>query len=159
MKVRYRRNVCIVIKKRGSDLVLLCHRKDYPKNLGWQFPQGGIHKNADVLSEMKRELREEIGTDAVAVIAVSKKKYAYEFPADSENPRPGFGGQIQQWILAELRTDDSTLNFNHKPSEFDAFRWATPNEALKEIVDFKKQTYGEALKDLGLLAINSMLTI
>ena len=103
---------------------------------------------------MKRELKEEIGTDAVAVLAVSRKKYAYKFPADALKSRPGFGGQIQQWVLVELLLDESSIHFNHKPAEFDAFKWATARAALREIVDFKKPTYLKAMTDLGLIKKN-----
>jgi putative (di)nucleoside polyphosphate hydrolase len=151
-EIRYRPNVCIVIKKTGSDLLLLCHRKGYSKKSGWQFPQGGIDKNADLLVEMKRELREEIGTDDVGVLAVSKKKYTYDFPSELHDPRPGYRGQIQQWVLVELQPEDSFINFCHEPAEFDAFKWVTAPEALQEIVDFKKQIYSSALFDMGLLS-------
>jgi len=154
MPVRYRTNVCIVIRKKGSRRVLLCHRKGHPHDSGWQFPQGGIDDTADLFFEMKRELKEEIGTDAVAVLAVSRKKYAYKFPADALKSRPGFGGQIQQWVLVELLLDESSIHFNHKPAEFDAFKWATARAALREIVDFKKPTYLKAMTDLGLIKKN-----
>ena len=78
--LRYRPNVCIAIKKPGTDVFLLCHRKGFPPEEGWQFPQGGLRGKSDLISEMRRELLEEIGTDSVKVIKVSPRTYSYEFP-------------------------------------------------------------------------------
>jgi putative (di)nucleoside polyphosphate hydrolase len=151
-EVRYRPNVCIAIKKAGSDQFLLCHRKAFSGESGWQFPQGGIDKNTDLVSEMKRELREEIGTDEVTVLKISSRFYSYDFPVGLRNHHPGFGGQVQQWVLVELDTDDSRINFSHEPAEFDAFQWASASDVLSKIVDFKKHIYLQAMHDLGLLA-------
>lgn len=151
-QVCYRPNVCIAIKKPGSDQVLICHRKSFPDESGWQFPQGGINKNADLLSEMRRELREEIGTDDVRVLKISSRYYSYDFPVGFQNPHPGFGGQIQQWVLVELDADDSKINFSHEPAEFDGYQWVSPPYVLDKIVDFKKNTYKQAMHDFGLIA-------
>ena len=150
-EVRYRPNVCIAIKKAGSDKLLVCHRKAFPRELGWQFPQGGIDKNIDLVSEMRRELREEIGTDEVTVKKISSQLYSYNFPPEIHSHHPGFGGQVQQWVLAELNADDLKINFSHEPAEFDAFQWVSAHEVLNKIVDFKKKVYIRALQDLGLL--------
>ena len=151
-EVRYRPNVCIAIKKKGSDQLLMCHRKAFPAESGWQFPQGGIDKHADLVSEMKRELREEIGTDEVTVIKISSQLYSYNFPPGLQTHHPGFVGQIQQWMLVELDADDSKINFLHEPAEFDAFQWILATQVLSKIVDFKKRIYLQAMHDLGLWA-------
>ena len=150
-EVRFRPNVCIVIKKKGSDLFLICHRKAFPDESGWQFPQGGIDKNADLVSEMKRELREEIGTDDVTVLKISSQPYTYNFPPGIQNHHPGYSGQTQRWVLVELDVEDSKINFSHEPAEFDAFQWVSASYILSKIVDFKKQIYLRAMHDLGLL--------
>jgi putative (di)nucleoside polyphosphate hydrolase len=147
---RFRQNVCIVVQKAGHDLFLLCHRKGFPPGLGWQFPQGGLHKGEDFHSEMRRELREEIGTDAVTVVRVLPKRYTYKFPKEMKSRHGTFDGQIQQWVLAEFSDSDDVINFNRQPAEFDAFEWATAATALDRIVDFKKKVYTEAMRDMGL---------
>jgi putative (di)nucleoside polyphosphate hydrolase len=148
---RYRRSVCIAVRKAGSGLLLLCHRKGFPPATGWQFPQGGIHKGADLIPEMRRELLEEIGTSDVTVIRVSAKQYFYDFPKGMRHKHKNYDGQIQQWVLAEFSGNDAAINFNREPAEFDAFTWAPAATALDRIVDFKKDVYSRALKDLGLL--------
>jgi putative (di)nucleoside polyphosphate hydrolase len=148
---RYRRNVCVAVRKAGTTLLLLCHRKGFPPAKGWQFPQGGIRRGAVLVAEMRRELREEIGTDDVTVILVSTKQYFYKFPKGMRRRHKNYDGQAQQWILAEFAGNDSAINFNHEPAEFDAFEWVPAATALERIVEFKRDVYSEALNDLGLL--------
>jgi putative (di)nucleoside polyphosphate hydrolase len=148
---RYRPNVCAVIQKQGTKKLLLCHRKGYPPALGWQFPQGGIDEKAGLISEMKRELREEIGTDDVKVLEISPHFYRYEFPPHAAGPHAGFKGQIQQWVLAEFSGNDSKINFAHEPAEFDGFQWVDPLEVIGRVVDFKRETYSMGMHDLRLL--------
>jgi putative (di)nucleoside polyphosphate hydrolase len=148
---RYRHNVCAVLRKAGTRLLLLCHRKGFPAEKGWQFPQGGIKKGADLISEMKRELREEIGTDDVRVTTVPKKWYTYTFPKSMKHKHDTYDGQVQQWVLAEFPGSDGQINFTRIPAEFDGFAWVTPQTALDRIVDFKKDVYTRAMTDLGLI--------
>ncbi|HUI93809.1 MAG TPA: NUDIX domain-containing protein [Chitinivibrionales bacterium] len=148
---RYRKNVCIAVRKAGTSLLLLCHRKGFPPDDGWQFPQGGIREGAEIVAEMKRELREEIGTEDVTVVRISAKQYSYNFPEGMRSKHKNYDGQVQQWIFAEFSGNDAAINFNHEHAEFDAFMWAPATEALKRIVGFKKEVYSQALNDLGLL--------
>jgi putative (di)nucleoside polyphosphate hydrolase len=152
IEARFRPNVCIAIKKKGSERLLMCHRKAFPDESGWQFPQGGIDKNADLVSEVKRELREEIGTDEVTVLKFASQPYTYNFPPGTHIHHPGYAGQAQQWVLVELDVEDSKINFSHEPAEFDAFRWEAASHVVQKIVDFKKQIYIQAMHDLGLLS-------
>ena len=147
---RFRHNVCVAVRRAGSDLFLLCHRKGFPPDSGWQFPQGGLHEGEDLISEMRRELREEIGTDDVKVIAVAPKKYSYTFPRGMKRRHGNYTGQTQQWVLAEFSGRDSEINFDRKPAEFDAFEWVTAATVLDRIVDFKKTVYAEAMQDMGI---------
>jgi putative (di)nucleoside polyphosphate hydrolase len=151
---RYRRNVCVAVRNPESGLLLLCHRKGFPQEEGWQFPQGGIKDSGDLISEMKRELLEEIGTDDVAVVRVSPREYAYTFPKQARKSRPQYDGQVQQWVLADFKGDDSDIRFTHSPAEFDAFIWAPAEDVVERIVDFKKQVYREAMADLGITGPN-----
>jgi putative (di)nucleoside polyphosphate hydrolase len=147
----YRQGVCVVLRRPESARVLLCHRKGSTRSQGWQFPQGGVDPLRDLLAEAKRELREEIGTDAVAPIAFSNERYCYDIPPRLRRPGSPYVGQCHRWILAELLVDDRTINFEYQPAEFDAFEWVEPAEALRRVVDFKQATYGRALSALGLL--------
>jgi putative (di)nucleoside polyphosphate hydrolase len=104
-----------------------------------------------LLEEMKRELREEIGTDEVAVLSISSQWYDYEFPPEFIDSHPGYKGQRQRWVSAEFALNDLTINFNHEPAEFDAFQWVDAHQVIDNIVPFKKDVYRRAMNDLKLL--------
>ncbi len=146
----YRPNVCIVVRKKGSDLFLLCHRKGFPSERGWQFPQGGLHPGADLESEMRRELAEETGIKDVAVVGIAKGPYVYDFPKGASHKHPEYAGQTQQWVLVDFAGNDNDVNVMQEPPEFDSWRWASASEALDKIVDFKKEAYLHAMADLNL---------
>jgi putative (di)nucleoside polyphosphate hydrolase len=133
-----------------TDLLLVCHRKGFPPGLGWQFPQGGLHKGKDLVCESLRELREEIGTGDVTVILVLPKRYTYEFPEGIKRRHDRYAGQTQQWVLTEFSKGDDAINFDRTPAEFDAFEWVTADVVLDRIVNFKKKVYAEAMRDMGL---------
>jgi len=150
---KYRKNVCAVIFKKNSKKVLICHRKGFNKKEGWQFPQGGIRKGKDLISEVKRELLEEIGTNNIKIIKISKKSYKYKFPPGIKHKK-NYIGQSQKWIIAEFLGKHKDINFKRQPSEFDDYRWVKLETVIKNIVDFKRKVYIRALKDFGLININ-----
>jgi putative (di)nucleoside polyphosphate hydrolase len=147
----FRHGVCIVIRKKNTTELLVCHRKNCHPDTGWQFPQGGINEAADLVEEMKRELREEIGIYTVSIITILPLYYSYTFPEAIRIAHPGFIGQRHRWILAEWDGDDSNISFDYVPAEFDAYRWVSAREAVQNIVDFKRPVYEKALRDLGML--------
>ncbi len=147
----YRHNLCAVIRRTGDGAVLLFHRRGYPLDEGWQFPQGGVNPKKDLVAELKRELREEIGTDAVRVVQISPGTYTYDFPHGISKGSKNYRGQRQRWVLLELCVDESVINFEHEPAEFDSFEWCSTKQALERVVSFKKQVYAKALSDFGLL--------
>ena len=148
--MKYRDNVCAVIRRKTDNSVLICHRRGFPRDRGWQFPQGGIENQADLIDELKRELVEEIGTDNITVILVSPHVYRYTFPKGVKSKHRGYCGQEQRWVLVELNCGDKAIKFNGADAEFDDFLWVSPKEALVQVVDFKKDVYRQALRDLGL---------
>ena len=74
----YRANVGIVLCNRDGS-VLIGGRKGQE---GWQFPQGGIHIDEAVEAAMFRELREEIGLEAVDVEVLGRTRQwiRYDLP-------------------------------------------------------------------------------
>lgn len=147
----FRPNVCIAVRKAGTNLLLLCHRKGYPPDSGWQLPQGGIHPGAELVSEMQRELEEETGISDVSVVKVAPGPYVYKFPKGTKHKHPDCAGQSQQWVLVDFFGDDRVIGFRHQPAEFDDWSWKPPAFVLDRIVDFKKEAYSRALADLGLM--------
>ncbi len=67
--------VSILIKKRYLSLnAMICTSI-------WQFPQGGIDEGESSEEALFRELKEEIGTKKVEIIAEYPEWIAYDFPA------------------------------------------------------------------------------
>lgn len=149
----YRPNVCAVILDQTGSQVLLCHRIGFALDEGWQFPQGGYNPTLDLVDEMCRELREEISSDAVEVIKVSKKEYFYDFPHRNYRKKSeGYKGQRQTWVLCQLVGSENAINVNTSEAEFDQWIWTTPIDAVNRVVDFKRTNYQNALIELGILS-------
>lgn len=148
---KYRSNICAVIRRNSDNSVLFFHRKGMAYSEGWQFPQGGIDCNKDPIEELKRELREEIGTDSITIISMSKRTYRYDFPEDLKSKLSMYQGQEQKWVLAELNPADTVINVHTKDAEFDTYKWVSPLDVIDEIVDFKRDVYRDALSDFDLI--------
>jgi putative (di)nucleoside polyphosphate hydrolase len=149
--MKYRDSVCAVIRSKTDNSVLFCHRKGFPRESGWQFPQGGIDPRKDLIDELKRELLEEIGTNDIEVLLISPNTYRYNFPEGVDSRHEMYCGQQQRWVLAVLNSDDSEIHFIGENAEFNDFEWVSPENALLRIVDFKKDVYQKAMNDLGIL--------
>mgnify|MGYP001613396686 CR=1 FL=1 len=154
-----RPNVCAVLTDAERRRVLVFRRVD--RALGeqrWQFPQGGLEPREAPEAALLRELREEIGTDDVEVLARLPQPIAYRFPPEilaalrrRDPDKAGFAGQAQHWFLVRLRGGTARIHFDHQPAEFDAYEWVEPAEAVERVVAFKRAAYREALTALGLL--------
>ena len=119
----------------------------------WQFPQGGINDNESVEAAMYRELHEEVGLspEDVEVLGHTKGWLRYRLPARlrRRNSTPGFKGQKQKWYLLRLIADDDRVHFGatSKP-EFDDWQWVSYWYPVHRVVDFKRNVYRKALKEL-----------
>ena len=67
----------IVLNK--YNRVLVGKRKDNPVNK-WQMPQGGVNKEEDLYSAMRRELYEETSITSFRLIREIDKWLTYELP-------------------------------------------------------------------------------
>jgi putative (di)nucleoside polyphosphate hydrolase len=128
---------------------------------GWQFPQGGIDPDESILDGMYRELEEETGflaTD-VSVIARTKDWLRYDLPSrylgvqrasGSSCQKMPFKGQKQIWFLLRLLNTNVEPNFEMSESpEFDDWCWIDYWGAIDKVVDFKRDVYNMALKELA----------
>jgi putative (di)nucleoside polyphosphate hydrolase len=154
-----RRNVCAVIAEGEPPRVLVFRRVEWPTFPNpWQFPQGGLEPGESPEQGLRRELREEIGTNDVEVLLQAPQPVVYEWPPDVmagmavDHPKLArFRGQEQYWFLVRLHSGTDAIRFDHQPAEFDAFAWLTPWQALQRVVEFKRQAYRKGLNLLGLL--------
>lgn len=139
---QYRDNVGIVILNCKNE-VFLGNRAD--KTQVWQMPQGGIKQGEFPLDAVLRELEEETGLKANNVKMINEYPIwlQYDFP---ENIRSvlwsgRYKGQRQKWFLFRLMSSEDSININTKHFEFRDWKWASTQEVLSVVVDFKKDMY------------------
>ena len=119
----YRQCAGIILFNRNKQ-VLLCARND-KRGYCWQFPQGGIDEGESPAAAALRELNEETSVTS----AVSN-------------------GQNVYWNLLYFYGNDSEINLNTAEPEFKSWRWANIDEAVAEIVAFKRAVYKKAVQQL-----------
>ena len=155
----FRPNVGIILTN-GSGQVLWARRVG--GHDAWQFPQGGINADESAEDALYRELFEEVGLerDSVEVIARTRGWLRYRLPRRMRrhNSSPGFKGQKQKWFLLRMNAEDERVQMDRtsKP-EFDHWRWVSYWYPLGQVVDFKRDVYRRALKELApSLPVDSM---
>ncbi len=147
----FRPNVGIVL---SNDLGQVLWARRVGGQDAWQFPQGGINAHESVEEALFRELHEEVGlaADSVQILAQTRSWLHYRLPKRLRryNSTPGFKGQKQKWFLLRLLADDADVcvSGNHKP-EFDHWRWVSYWYPVAQVVDFKREVYRCALKELA----------
>ncbi|MBP3224046.1 MAG: RNA pyrophosphohydrolase [Campylobacter sp.] len=146
MEKNYRPNVAAIVLAPSYPFscdVLIAQRSDIRG--AWQFPQGGIDKGETPKMAILRELKEEIGTDDVDIIAECPQWHSYDFPeAVAQKMRP-WDGQMQKYFLLRLKSLKGLDIKTNKP-EFDDFKFVNANQVLKHVNHFKKPIYALVLK-------------
>lgn len=138
----FRPNVAaIIINNEGK--ILVGERNDIAGS--WQLPQGGVEENEIKTTAVLREIKEETGLKPSDLeILNSTDDICYNFPEDIEK-KMGFRGQCQTFFLLKV------INAECKPErsdEFSAFEWIDKKEVIKRVVDFKKESYIEAFRQI-----------
>jgi putative (di)nucleoside polyphosphate hydrolase len=147
----FRPNVGIVL---SNDLGQVLWARRVGGQDAWQFPQGGINEHESVEEALFRELHEEVGLNAasVQILAQTDNWLHYRLPKRLRryNSTPGFKGQKQKWFLLRLIGDEAEVSFEcgHKP-EFDHWRWVSYWYPVCQVVEFKREVYRRALKELA----------
>lgn len=134
------------------DHVLVCQRADMAQTGlmdAWQMPQGGIDHDEDPEVAAFRELKEEIGTSNVSIIAESKEWLSYDLPRELSDTLWGgrYIGQRQKWFLMRYNGYESEINLKTMHPEFVAYKWVLPAELPGLIVDFKQDLYTRILTE------------
>ena len=143
MENLYRRCVGTVVFYKGK--VLLCERLDTPG--AWQFPQGGAEPGEDTETTARRELREETSIISVKTEAVIDTPLRYDFPPEvKKKSKWQYTGQEMRWVLFRFCGDEKEINLATENPEFSRYAWEDIDEAVKRIVDFKKNVYTEAVR-------------
>ena len=120
----------------------------------WQFPQGGIEEGEHPEVAVAREMGEELGVQAVEILARVIDPVRYHFPVEmrSEVARR-FRGQDQIWFKLALAAGIIPDLAQATDQEFIQLAWVTPAEALRRVVAFKREAYVTGLEALGLIPI------
>ena len=130
--------------------VLVGKRKDNPLDK-WQMPQGGVDKNEDLYSAMRRELYEETSITSFKLIREIKRWLTYELPANLKGKiwKGKFRGQKQKWYILRFTGDDKEINVKTKNPEFIDWKWIKIEELPQSIVDFKKKVYEDLVEEIN----------
>ncbi len=145
----FRSNIGIVICNRGGQLLWAKRAGES----GWQFPQGGIKKRETLEQALYRELNEEVGLAAedVRILHQTDDWLHYRLPKNfiRHHKNPLCIGQKQKWFLLSLESNDSKVRLTKSGQpEFDEWRWVSYWYPLHQVIEFKRDVYRKALKEL-----------
>ncbi|MCH5322142.1 MAG: RNA pyrophosphohydrolase [Helicobacter sp.] len=141
----YRPNVAAVILSSRYPLeceLFIASRSDI-KN-AWQFPQGGIDKTETPKEALFRELKEEIGTNEIDIIAEYPQWVSYDFPPSVVKKMYPYDGQIQKYFLVRLK-ESGNINIETEKPEFDDYKFVSLEEIFQHITYFKRPVYRQVL--------------
>jgi 8-oxo-dGTP pyrophosphatase MutT (NUDIX family) len=105
--------------------VFIIHHRKANK---WLSPGGHIDRGEDLLTALNREIKEELGVPDV--FAVLPDPFLISITPIDNNTQP-CKEHLDVWFLSE--TDGK--NFNVDPHEFYTAKWATLEEARKDMID------------------------
>ena len=141
----YRPNVAAIVLSASYPLkceVFIASRIDVED--AWQFPQGGIDEGESPKDALFRELKEEIGTDEVDIIAQFPHWVSYDFPPAVANKMAPYDGQRQMYYLVKLKKG-AKININTEIPEFSEYKFVPTNKLYEYITFFKRTVYKQIL--------------
>lgn len=146
----YRPNVGIILTNNRDEVFWGKRVREH----SWQFPQGGIKPGESPETAMYRELYEEVGLlpQHVKIIGRTRDWLRYDVPNNwvRREWRGSYRGQKQIWYLLRLTGRDCDVNLRAtRPPEFDGWRWHQYWAPVDEVIDFKRDVYLGALKELS----------
>jgi putative (di)nucleoside polyphosphate hydrolase len=145
-KKNYRPNVAAIVLSSAYPSkceIFIASRIDVED--AWQFPQGGIDEGESAKDALFRELKEEIGTDEVDIIAQYPQWVSYDFPPAVASRMAPYDGQTQRYFLVKLKKG-AKIDIKTAIPEFSQYKFVK-TEALNDYITFFKRTvYKKVLK-------------
>jgi len=142
---KYRPNVAaIVLSSKYPEKVEILIAKRNDVN-AWQFPQGGIDEGETPKEALYRELKEEIGTDEVEIIAEMPEWLSYDFPKTIAKKMYPYDGQTQKYFLVRLK-NGAKVDVNTKIPEFTDYKFVPLKEVFNYVKSFKRPVYKKVLE-------------
>jgi putative (di)nucleoside polyphosphate hydrolase len=143
----YRSSIGVMLVNQ-TDKVLIARRIE-TKAKAWQMPQGGIDKGESTESAALRELKEEIGTNNVSIIAKTKTPHKYDFPLSLMGRlwKGQYRGQSQIWFLMRFEGQDEEINVHTEHPEFCEWKWTEINNLIEIAVPFKRNLYKAIIEE------------
>lgn len=141
----YRPNVAAVIVSSQypqKKEIFIAERTDLPAI--WQFPQGGIDEGESSEEALFRELKEEIGTKKIEIVAEYPDWISYDFPPHIASKMAPFAGQKQRYYLVRLK-EGAKIDLDTKHPEFSAYRFVDIDFLFDHIAHFKKPIYEQVI--------------
>lgn len=142
----YRSNVAAILRNPDNGKIFIGERFDHPGS--WQFPQGGVDRDEDLISALYREVEEEIGIPASLYRLVAcRTDYRYKFPK-GKLKKGKFCGQTQTYFLCDFLGSDADVNLTAHEQEFSRFLWIDPAEfTLAWVPRFKRPVFVRVFRD------------
>jgi len=146
---KYRPGVGIVLLNDRGEIFVA--RRNDVKGEAWQMPQGGMRDGESPREAALRELKEEIGTDNVGIIAESRSWLYYDVPPGLARKawQSRWRGQRQKWFVMAFKGRDAEIDLATDEPEFDAWRWIPPFELSALAVSFKRKLYDSVLGEFS----------
>ncbi|NBC34684.1 MAG: RNA pyrophosphohydrolase [Alphaproteobacteria bacterium] len=138
---------CVGIVLIGPDKrIFVARRTDTPD--AWQMPQGGIDPGEDPADAARRELAEETGVTSVHYLGETEGWLYYDLPDHLLGKVWGgrYRGQAQKWFAFVFTGPEDEIALDGTHGEFDAWRWADPDEVVANIVAFKREIYQSVIQ-------------
>ena len=143
---KYRPNVAAIVLSSSYPAkceIFIASRIDVED--AWQFPQGGIDEGETPNEALFRELKEEIGTNDVDIIAEFPEWVSYDFPPSVASRMAPFDGQTQKYFLVKLHKG-AKIDIDTEIPEFSQFKFVKTEKLNDYITFFKRTVYKKVLK-------------
>ena len=112
-----------------------------PRDISYKFPQGGLEKEEDIITGIKRELLEELDyhLENQYILEVCNEKIRYSFPPDVH---PVFMGQ--ELSIVKIKHNPKS-KIEPQDDEFSKIFWIKPKDINKYNSKYRSNAYYKAM--------------